>query len=172
MVSPANVIGAPATEHSPAAIRWQHVGFDALSPHQLYAALQLRTDVFVMEQNCPFQDMDGFDAQAVHVMGWSAPEPGESAPTLMVYARCFPAGVKFAEASIGRVMTRVSLRGTGMGLALMQQAMVCVQQQWGEQPIRISAQARLEKFYGKLGFITSSAPYLEDGIAHIEMLRP
>jgi ElaA protein len=170
MASPANVIGAPATAHSPAAIRWECLAFDALSPHQLYAALQLRTDVFVMEQNCPFQDMDGFDAQAMHVLGWSALEQGE--PILIAYARCFPAGVKFAQASIGRVVSRASLRGTGTGLVLMQQAIACVQQQWGAQPIRIGAQAHLEKFYGKLGFITASAPYMEDGIAHIEMLRP
>jgi ElaA protein len=157
---------------SPAAIRWECLAFDALSPHQLYAALQLRTDVFVMEQNCPFQDMDGFDAQAMHVLGWSAPEPGEPASVLLACARCFPSGVKFAQASIGRVVTRASLRGTGTGQVLMQQAIACVQQRWGVQPIRIGAQAHLEKFYGKLGFTTASAPYVEDGIAHVEMLRP
>ncbi len=156
----------------PAAIAWQQLAFDALSPHQLYAVLQLRSEVFVMEQNCPFQDMDGADAQAVHVLGWAEAVQSAPARTLVAYGRCFPAGVKFAEASIGRVVTRGSLRGTGTGVALMLQAIACVQQQWGVQPIRIAAQAHLEKFYGKLGFMTTSAPYMEDGIPHVEMLRP
>ena len=143
---------------------WLHLAFEQLTVPQLYSVLQLRSDVFVMEQNCPYQDMDGFDAQAVHVMGWA----GDS---LVAYARCFPAGVKFAEASIGRVITSAALRGTGAGPVLMQQAIDCVQQQWGAQPIRISAQAHLVKFYGKLDFRVAGAPYIEDGIPHIEMLR-
>jgi ElaA protein len=155
-----------------AAITWQHLAFDALSPQQLYALLQLRSEVFVMEQNCPFQDMDGADAQAMHVLGWAVANGQSSTRSLVAYARCFPAGVKFAEASIGRVITHASLRGAGAGAELMRKAIACVQQQWGVQPIRIGAQAHLEKFYGKLGFIASSAPYMEDGIPHIEMLRP
>ncbi len=143
---------------------WLHLAFDQLTVPQLYAVLQLRSDVFVMEQNCPYQDMDGFDAQAVHVMGWA----GDS---LVAYARCFPAGVKFEEASIGRVITSAALRGTGAGPVLMQQAIDCVQQQWGAQPIRIGAQAHLVEFYGKLDFMVAGAPYIEDGIPHIEMLR-
>jgi ElaA protein len=146
------------------AITWQHTAYETLTVPQLYAVLQLRSDVFVMEQNCPYQDMDGFDAQAVHVMGWAG-------ASLVAYARCFPAGVKFAEASIGRVITSAALRGTGAGPVLMLQAINCVQQQWGAQPIRIGAQAHLAKFYGKLGFMVAGAPYIEDGIPHIEMLR-
>jgi ElaA protein len=157
---------------APDAFTWQHFAFDALSPKQLYALLQLRSEVFVQEQNCLYQDMDGADAQAMHLLGWAAADGKSSTPSLLGYARCFPAGVKFAEASIGRVVTRASLRGTGAGVVLMQKAIACVQQKWGVQPIRIGAQAHLEKFYGKLGFLTSSAPYMEDGIPHIEMLRP
>jgi ElaA protein len=145
-------------------IAWQHTAFDALSVHQLYAILRLRTDVFVMEQNCAFQDMDGFDAQAVHLMGYSQGK-------LVAYARCFPAGVKFKEASIGRVITSLALRGQGAGPVVMQQAISCVEQHWGVQPIRIGAQAHLDNFYGKLGFIKTGAPYIEDNIPHIEMLR-
>ncbi len=163
---------APAT-FAPTSIAWQHLSFDELSPYQLYAVLQLRSEVFVIEQNGPFQDMDGADAQAMHVLGWAdADQVNTAARTLVAYARCFPAGVKFAQASIGRVITRTGLRGTGAGPVLMQQAIACLHQQWGVQPIRISAQAHLEKFYGKLGFVTTSVPYLEDGIPHIEMLRP
>lgn len=161
---------APVAHCAPAALTWQYLEFGALSPHQLYAALQLRSEVFVIEQNCPYQDLDGTDAQALHVLGWAPQGQAGTEPSLLAYARCFPAGVKFAEASIGRVMTRLSLRGKGGGVALMHQAIACVHQQWGVQPIRISAQARLEHFYGNLGFTTASAPYLEDGIPHIEML--
>ncbi len=147
-----------------AKITWLHLAFDQLTVQQLYAVLQLRSNVFVMEQNCPYQDMDGFDAQAVHVMGWAD-------ASLVAYARCFPAGIKFAEASIGRVITSAALRGTGAGPVLMQQAINCAYQHWGAQSIRIGAQAHLNKFYGKLGFIETGAPYIEDGIPHIEMLR-
>jgi ElaA protein len=165
------ITATPVASSASAAISWQHLAFQALSPQQLYAALQLRSEVFVMEQNCPFQDMDGADAQAWHVLGWAASSQDQPVPTLVAYARCFPVAVKFAEASIGRVVTRAMVRGTGAGAVVMQQAIACVQRQWGVQPIRIGAQAHLERFYGRLGFVTASLPYIEDGIPHIEMLR-
>lgn len=143
---------------------WQAVAYQALTVPQLYAALQLRSEVFVMEQNCPYQDIDGADAQAVHVMGWAG-------PALVAYARCFPAGVKFVEASMGRVITSAALRGIGAGPVLVQQAIACIEQRWGVQPIRIGAQAHLNKFYGKLGFVETGMPYMEDNIPHIQMLR-
>ncbi len=146
-------------------LSWQFKSFEALTLSELYAMLQLRTEVFVMEQNCVFQDMDGFDAQAMHLLGMLGDK-------LVAYARCFNADSKFKEASIGRVITHVSVRGTGAGRTLMQQAIAATFKQWGMQPIRIGAQARLEKFYQKHGFTTASAPYIEDGIPHVEMLRP
>ncbi len=149
---------------SAAALQWQFLRFEGLSVHQLYALLQLRTEVFVMEQNCAFQDMDGADDQAMHLLGTQGGK-------LLTYARCFNAGIKFKEASIGRVITHTSLRGTGAGHALMQQAVNSMKIVWGAQPIRIGAQARLEKFYTQHGFAVASAPYIEDGIPHIEMLR-
>ncbi len=149
-------------------ITWQFLPFEALSLHQLYAVLQLRNEVFAIEQACVYQDMDDTDQQAVHLMGH---EDGKPNGKLVAYARCFQAGVKFHEASIGRVITQASVRGTGLGLVLMQQAIACVHQRWGLQPIRIGAQARLENFYRKLNFVVASAPYIEDGIPHIEMLR-
>jgi ElaA protein len=145
-------------------ITWQHLSFDALSTQQLYAVLQLRSEVFVVEQNCVFQDIDGYDAQAMHVLGYANEK-------LVAYARCFNAGVKFAEASIGRVITHASARGTGAGHVLVQQCIDCVQRTWGVQSIRIGAQAHLDHFYGKLGFVKTGAIYLEDGIPHTEMLR-
>jgi ElaA protein len=144
--------------------RWQWLAFGALSTTQLYALLQLRSSVFVVEQNCVFQDMDGLDVQAMHLLGVR-----ESA--LVAYVRCFPAGVVFPEASIGRVVTLPAARGGGLGHALMAQAIVSLQQQWGAQPIRIGAQAHLQAFYEQHGFADVGKPYMEDGIPHIEMLR-
>jgi ElaA protein len=148
-----------------APLQWQFACLQDLSVQQLYAVLQLRTEVFVVEQNCVFQDMDGADDKAMHLLGMGGDK-------LVAYARCFDAGIKFKEASIGRVITHASLRGTGAGHALMQQATDSMQSLWGMQPIRIGAQARLEKFYQQHGFAVASAPYIEDGIPHIEMLRP
>ena len=153
------------TADSAASLTWRVVAFDALTTHELYALLQLRSEVFVVEQACVFQDLDGADAQALHLLGW-LPQG-----RLVAYARCFAAGVKFAESSIGRVVTHDDVRGSGAGHALMQKAVACLTQHWGAQPIRIGAQARLEAFYQQHGFETTGAPYLEDGIAHIEMLR-
>ncbi|MEO6017930.1 MAG: GNAT family N-acetyltransferase [Polaromonas sp.] len=143
---------------------WRFIAFDALTPQQLYGLLQLRSEVFVVEQACIFLDMDGADGQAMHLLGL---QDGR----LLAYARCFAAGVKFAEASIGRVAVHASLRGTGSGHVLMQQAMAFLTAHWGPQPIRIGAQARLEKFYRQHGFQNTGQPYIEDGIPHLEMLR-
>lgn len=148
---------------SAGALEWRLAPFDALSGAMLYALLQLRSEVFVVEQHCVFQDMDGADAQALHLMGW---QHGE----LQAYARCFPAGVKFPEASIGRVVTRRCARGDGLGHRLVQQAVQSVYSQWGAQPIRIGAQAHLESFYRQHGFRKAGPAYVEDGIDHLEML--
>ena len=145
---------------------WNISRFDSLSPQALYALLQLRSEVFVVEQGCAFQDLDGLDVQALHLLGHS-----EADGRLQAYARCLPPGVKYAEASIGRVASRASVRGTGMGHVLMRQALACVALQWGAQTIRIGAQARLEDFYRQHGFVPDGSPYDEDGIAHIEMVR-
>jgi ElaA protein len=145
-------------------IAWRFLPFDALTAGELYALLQLRSEVFVVEQACVFQDMDGTDAEAMHLLGTDAGQ-------LVAYARCFAAGAKFDEASIGRVITRHGVRGRGAGHALMDQAIACVGQQWGAQAIRIGAQARLKQFYRQHGFSTTGMPYIEDGIPHIDMLR-
>ncbi len=145
------------------ALQWKWCAFEGLSVHELYELLQLRTEVFVMEQNCPFQDMDGADAQAMHLLG------SQRGP-LLAYARCFPAGIKFAEASIGRVVTRQSARGLGLGHLLIDEAIRALTVQWGVQPIRIGAQARLKDYYRDHGFVDVGIAYVEDGIDHIEML--
>ena len=145
-------------------IEWRYLTFDALSAAELYAVLQLRAEVFVVEQACIFQDIDGADAQAMHLVGTSQ-------GVLVAYARCFAAGEKFAEASIGRIVTRSSVRGSGAGHALVEKAISCLFQRWGAQAIRIGAQAQLASFYRQHGFEKSGLAYVEDGIPHIEMLR-
>ena len=145
-------------------IEWHHLTFDELTTVQLYAALGLRSEVFVIEQACIFPDMDGADFQAVHVLGIQN-------GILVAYARCFEAGLKFNEASIGRVVTRRSARGSGVGHAVMKKTIACLFHRWGLQAIRIGAQAHLEDFYRQHGFQKSGIPYCEDGIVHIEMLR-
>jgi ElaA protein len=147
------------------AIEWKFATFDALTLTELYAMLQLRSEVFVVEQTCVFQDMDGADAQAMHLLGTSGGQ-------LVAYLRCFAAGIKFSEASIGRVITRSTLRGSGAGHVLMRRAIDSITQRWGAQAIRIGAQARLEHFYRQHGFEMTGEAYIEDGIPHIEMLRP
>jgi ElaA protein len=146
-------------------LTWQLLRFDEMKPQQLYAILQLRSEVFVVEQQCVYQDMDGSDSQALHLVGTHEGR-------LLAYARCFAPGIKYDEASIGRVITREPLRGTGAGHALMREALACIQQQWGEQAIRISAQAHLQNFYAQHGFVAQGDLYDEDGIAHVQMLRP
>lgn len=148
-------------------VRWAWKGFDALTPAELYALLRLRSEVFVVEQHCVFQDMDNSDAQAMHVLGHAPEGAGE----LVAYARCFGPGVKYREASIGRVVTARGARGGGLGHALMHEAVRALEGHWGPQPIRIGAQAHLHAFYGQHGFVRAGEPYLEDGILHIEMLR-
>lgn len=144
---------------------WRCVAFDALKPAELYDLLRLRTEVFVMEQNCVFQDMDGADAQCFHLLG------KRTDGTLAAYARLVPAGLKFTEASIGRVVTLPAARGGGLGHVLMREAVQALHGLWGVQPIRIGAQARLEAFYRQHGFEPASEIYIEDGIDHIEMVR-
>ncbi len=141
---------------------WTLAAWDDLSTRQLHDLLQLRSEVFVVEQNCVFQDIDGADPQALHLLGSHGGQ-------LLAYARCFPPGVKFVEASIGRVVTRPAARGGGLGHVLIDQAVAAVTQQWGAQPIRIGAQARLVGYYSQHGFVDDGKPYVEDGIDHLEM---
>ncbi len=145
------------------AIEWKLAAFDALRVRELHDVLQLRSEVFVVEQNCVFQDIDGADDQAMHLLGTQNNQ-------LVAYARCFPAGIKFAEASIGRVVTRSLARGSGLGHLLIQQAVSSVCALWGPQPIRIGAQARLKAYYSGHGFVDVGVPYVEDGIDHLEMV--
>lgn len=141
-----------------------------MSADTLYRLLRLRSEVFVVEQHCVFLDMDGLDADCLHVLA-EAPD-GEGGVTLLASTRLVPAGRGFAEASIGRVVTAPSARGSGLGHALMATSIRMLHALWGMQPVRIGAQAHLEAFYNRHGFVSDNKPYVEDGIPHIEMIRP
>jgi ElaA protein len=151
-------------------LAWRCLPFHAMSADTLYRLLRLRSEVFVVEQRCVFLDLDGLDAGCLHVLG-EAPD-GEGGVRLLASTRLVPAGRGFAEASIGRVATAPSVRGSGLGHALMATSIRMLHALWGVQPIRIGAQAHLEAFYNRHGFISDNKPYVEDGIPHIEMIRP
>lgn len=151
-------------------ISWQWLHFDALNTQQLYAILQLRCEVFVVEQNCVYQDVDGLDSQCWHLLGW-CPPGSDGAPRLVAYLRGVPPGVKFAEASIGRVISHASVRGSGAGRALLAQALSHMQEEFPDQALRIAAQCYLQRFYESFGFVVCSDAYDEDGIPHVDMLR-
>jgi ElaA protein len=153
----------------PSEIAWQWSRFADLTQHVLYAALRVRSEVFVVEQHCAFLDMDGADQEAWHLLGWV--ERGD-ARALAAYLRLLPPGCRFAEASIGRVLTAADFRRTGAGRAVMREGVRKSSEIYPQHGIRIGAQRYLESFYADFGFRPASEPYLEDGIAHIQMLRP
>jgi ElaA protein len=149
-------------------IEWQWSSFEALSKDDLYEILERRQEVFVIEQNCIFPDIDHIDQQAFHLLGW---KHNGTERQLVAYLRCVFPGVKYPEVSLGRVLSTSAVRGTGIGREMMTQALTHTERQYPGMRIRISAQQYLEAFYGSFGFITMSAPYDEDGIPHVEMLR-
>lgn len=177
----AQLAGAEHGPHGLPGLTWHCLPFSQLSVSQLYAALQLRAEVFVVEQTCAFQDLDGADADCHHLLGMGVPLATSDAeghanvpsqPPLLAYARLVPAGLKYPEASVGRVVTSPAARGRALGHTLMAQAYQALLALWGPQAIRIGAQAHLQPFYAQHGFATASEPYLEDGIWHVEMFKP
>jgi ElaA protein len=151
-------------------VRWHERPFAALTGAELYALLQLRQRVFVVEQRCAYLDCDGYDDRATHVWG----EVGErGSPSIIAVSRFFACGIKYPdEASFGRVVSAPEARGTGVGRALVAQTLARMEAALGPVPIRISAQQYLERFYAEFGFRTVSEPYLEDEIVHVAMVRP
>jgi len=145
-------------------IKWIFKKFDDLSPQELYAIMQLRNEVFVVEQNCIFQDADNKDQPSFHLMGWDG-------GTLIAYTRIIPAGIAYDQPSIGRVVTSPKVRGHGIGKILMEGSIEAVKKLFGDADIKLGAQLYLKDFYGSFGFVQSSDIYLEDGIEHIEMIR-
>ena len=138
--------------------------FNELSTSELYSLLQLRSEVFVVEQNCVYQDVDGKDNKAIHVLGYFDTE-------LAAYSRLFDKGIYFEEASIGRVVVSPKHRDKKLGHDLMQVSIAAVNEHFKEHNITISAQEYLKKFYESHGFVQTSEMYLEDDIPHIQMKK-
>ena len=169
---------------------WRWRTFDEMSAAELHALLQLRSRVFVVEQHCVFLEVDGRDPDAIHLLGMVTSPLGDPVPDdavdvpspaarragdahLAGCARLFAPGIRYDGAScIGRVVTHPALRGTGVGRALMREAMDGVLARWPHAPMRLEAQQRLERFYASFGFRTIGAMYLEDDIPHVPMERP
>jgi ElaA protein len=148
-------------------LTWRWCRFDELSVFELDAIYRARQQVFSIEQACAYLDADGFDAFSWHLAAWS-----EEHDLPLAYARVVHPGQKYAEPSIGRVITTGAARGTGLGRELVRRAIERCGEVFPAQGIRISAQTRLERFYAELGFVSVGPPYMEDGIPHTEMLRP
>ncbi len=144
-------------------MNWVLKKFDALTPSELYAIIQLRNEVFVVEQHCVYQDADNKDRWAYHYMGWKDNK-------LVAYTRLLPPGLSYNEPSIGRVVTSPAARKSGFGRELMKNSIDTIYSLFGKQPIRIGAQLYLKNFYASLGFQQTGDIYLEDGIEHIEMI--
>ncbi|EGU61446.1 ElaA protein [Vibrio nigripulchritudo ATCC 27043] len=146
---------------------WQLLSFDKLSNIQLYQMLKLRVDVFVVEQDCPYPELDDKDHLdgVYHLLGYEGEE-------LVACARLLARGISYPETtSIGRVVTKESARGHGLGHELMEQAVTHLEMQWGKVAIKISAQQHLSDYYNRHGFVQCTEMYLEDGIPHIGMIR-
>lgn len=147
-------------------IDWEWLAFDQLGGAELYQVLALRQNVFVLEQRCLYQDLDGYDQQAWHLLGW---QTSGGQRRLAAYLRCLAPGAKFPEMALGRVLTAPEARGGGLGKELLRQGIARAGAHFPGQAIRIGAQLYLERFYQDFGFATTSAPYDEDGIPHIDM---
>ena len=138
--------------------------YEQLSKTELYNILQLRSEVFVVEQDCVYQDIDGKDEKALHVLGVKNNE-------VIAYTRCFKPGDYFKEASIGRVVVKQSQRKFKYGNDIMNASIDAIENYFQTKPIKISAQCYLNKFYTNLRFNPVGEEYLEDGIPHIAMLK-
>jgi len=145
-------------------IQWQIKSFDHLSVHELYDILRLRSEIFVVEQNCVYLDLDGKDKLALHLFG-------EFEGKIVAYSRLFEPGISFDNSSIGRVVVDANFRARQWGQDLMREAIAGIKAHFGESKITIGAQLYLKKFYESHGFVQTSEMYLEDDIPHIEMIK-
>lgn len=146
-------------------INWKLKAFNELTPYELYTIMQLRNAVFVVEQNCVFQDADNKDQSSYHLMGWQE-------NSLVAYTRLLPKGLSYNNyPSIGRVVTSPLVRNTGIGKKLMEVSINKLYELYGQMPIKIGAQLYLKNFYEGFGFIATEHEYMEDGIPHVEMIK-
>jgi len=150
-------------------IEWQWCSFAELTNAQLYEVLAQRQNVFILEQRCFYNDIDGLDQDARHLLGWRG---AGGRRELAAYLRVLAPGAKYAEVSIGRVLTARAARGAGIGRELLTRGIEHAGRLHPGHGIRIGAQLHLKSLYQSFGFEPVSAPYDEDGIMHIDMLRP
>lgn len=143
---------------------WQIKHFSEISIAEFHDLIALRIKIFVVEQNCPYQELDGKDKKAYHLIG------RDGFGNIVATARILPKGISYQEVSIGRVAIDVSARNNGNGHVLMEKCMQYIQEEFGATNVRISAQNHLEKYYQKHGFVSTGKTYLEDDIPHLEML--
>ena len=151
-------------------IEWQWKQFKNLNTDELHEIFQVRQQVFVVEQNCVYQDVDGLDQYAWHLLGYQTAENSGSRQ-LVAYCRVVYPAHKYQEPSIGRLLTVESVRKTGLGKQLLSVALINTEKEYPYKAVKISAQLYLQNFYSQFGFENVSSPYDEDGIPHIEMLR-
>ncbi|MFI8575302.1 GNAT family N-acetyltransferase [Rossellomorea aquimaris] len=144
-------------------MNWKIKSFNELSTHELYRILQVRTQVFVVEQHCPYLEVDGKDVHSYHLY---KEENGE----MVAYARLLPAGVSYKEPSIGRVLVKEGYRGKGLASELVRRGLDFIHDELGERTVKIQAQEYLREFYGSFGFRAITETYLDDGIPHIDMI--
>jgi ElaA protein len=142
---------------------WIQKSFEQLTVHELYTILKNRVLVFVVEQNCPYPEIDDYDQKATHLY---LQEDGD----LVAYCRLLPGGTKYKEASIGRVLVKQDYRNRGLAHELMKKAVFIMVNDWKETTIKLQAQSHLQNFYSKHGFRVISDEYLEDGIPHVDMI--
>jgi len=145
-------------------IEWRYKKFVQLTPYEVYDLLHLRSEVFVVEQNCVFLDTDSVDRRCFHLLGYSESK-------LIAYARIVPPGILYKEASIGRIVTSPSVRHKGVGKKLVEESIDRLYNSFGNVLIKIGAQFYLKKFYESWGFYQIGEVYLEDGIEHIHMVK-
>ncbi len=145
--------------------------FSELTLDELYAILAARQEVFIVEQNCPYLDADGYDNKAHHLWSVLPNHNPDDSTAIGAYMRIFAPDIKYVgESSLGRIISTAKARGTGAGRRLVQEGIAHCQRMYPHVSIRIGAQQYLEQFYGSFGFVTVSEPYMEDGIPHIEMV--
>jgi len=152
-------------DHSKHKIHWTLCSFNELSNTQLYNILKLRQEAFVVEQDCPYLDTDDYDQGSLHLLGIVNNQH-------VTYARILPPGLYYEEPSIGRIVSKMDLRGKGLGKKTVAKALEIMGDRFGNCPIRIMAQCYLTKFYEDFGFESQGEEFLEDDIPHIEMVRP
>lgn len=148
-------------------VQWEVKTFQQLTVEQLFESLQLRVDVFVVEQQCSYRELDEYDRnqETRHLFGRNEDSQ------LIAYARILPPGFRHPEVNLGRFVVRADSRKQGIGHQLLQTALQEISGCWPQTSIRISAQEYLQEFYGQYGFVRVSGMYLEDGIPHVEMVK-